>query len=165
MSIEGEGFHSNEAMERIRNEWRCEQGHVWRKDWSETCPYCAKAADAIEIERLQALFEGRWKDAAEAYLKSAGPGRDGTFEFNIKVGIVPLIAAHLAATFKAMGGKNYIQIEVNHDELGPLVLTMQRRLGKLPAVVAAEEKARADAAEAKLEALAAARTPNGGASA
>lgn len=101
-----------------------------------------------EIERLRALVDGRWKDAAEAHLKSAGPSRDGTFEFNIKAGIVPLIAEHLAATFKAAGAENFIEIEVNHDELGPLMLTMRRRFGKMPSTVAAEERARADAAEA-----------------
>jgi hypothetical protein len=45
---------------------------------------------------------------------------DDTFAF---------IAAHLAAQFKAIGTTNYVQIEVNHEELGLLMLTIQRQRG------------------------------------
>ena len=40
------------------------------------------------------------------------------------------ITAHLAAQFKAIGATNYVQIEVNHEELGPLTLTIQRQRGR-----------------------------------
>lgn len=111
-------------------------------------------ADAkLEIAHLRALSEGRWKDAATAYLQSAGPDGEGGFKFDIQCSIVPLIAEHLAASFKAMGGENYVQMEMGHDELGPLVLTIQRKHGDLPAVVAARERERANRAEAALIAL------------
>lgn len=110
-----------------------------------------EAAD--DLEHSKAVAEERWKDAAQLYLRSAGPNGKGAFEFNMHATIMPLIAEHLAETFRGLGGENYVQIEVNHDELGPLVLTMQRRLGELPATIAARERARADAAEAKLAAI------------
>ena len=52
-----------------------------------------------------------------------GLEKDKTFVF---------IAAHLAAQFKAIGATNYAQIEVNHEELGPLTLTIQRQRGRTP---------------------------------
>ena len=91
------------------------------------------AAAMAEIERLQALVEGRFKDAAKGYLRSAGPDGRGGFRFDIQSSIVPLIAEHLAASFKAIGGTNYVQMELTHDELGPLVMTIQRKHGELPA--------------------------------
>ena len=54
-------------------------------------------------------------------LHHAGLEEDKTFVF---------IAAHLAAQFKAIGATNYAQIEVNHEELGPLMLTIQRQRGR-----------------------------------
>ena len=93
-------------------------------------------------EYLQAMLDGRWKDAAVAYLQSAGPDGKGGFQFNIQATIVPLIAEHLAAAFKAQGGKNFVEMEVTHDELGPLVLTMQRRHGELCGKLLAAERAR-----------------------
>lgn len=107
-------------------------------------------ATAAEMERLRALVEFRFKDAAKAYLQSAGPDGKGAFQFDIRAGIVPLIAEHLAASFKAMGGENYVQMEVSHDELGPLMLTIQRKYGELPAAIAAKERERADRAEGAL---------------
>lgn len=106
----------------------------------------------LEIERLRALFDGRWKDAVQLRLKSAGPV-DGMFQFELQAGILPLIAEHLASEFKRAGGENYVSFEINHDELGPLTLTMQRRFGKMPAQVAREANERADALQIELDAL------------
>ena len=90
-----------------------------------------------ENERLQAMVDGDFKKATEIRLREAGPGPDGSFHFDLQATIVPLIVEELAQTFKRMGGENYVSIEVNHDELGPLMLTLQRRLGETPAQKAA----------------------------
>jgi hypothetical protein len=42
----------------------------------------------------------------------------------------PFIAAHLAAQFETIGATDYTQIEVNHEQLGPLTLTLQRQGGR-----------------------------------
>lgn len=106
-----------------------------------------------ENDRLQALVDGRFKDAAEARLVRAGPDADGKFTIDIQSTLVPMIAEHMAVAFKAMGGENYVQFELGHDELGPLVLTLQRKWGELPATIATRERARADKAEAELARL------------
>lgn len=53
-------------------------------------------------------------------------------EFRMKHPIVPLMAEHLAEAFKDAGGVNYVAFDVNCEDIGPLVLTMQRRLGETP---------------------------------
>ena len=74
-----------------------------------------------EIAYLRAIANGKSADAAQIRLHHAGLEEDETFVF---------IAAHLAAQFKAIGATNYIQIEVNHEELGPLTLTIRRQRGR-----------------------------------
>jgi hypothetical protein len=71
-----------------------------------------------EIAYLRAIANGKVADAAQMRLHHAGLEEDKTFVF---------IAAHLAAQFKAIGATNYVQIEANHEELGPLTLTIQRQ--------------------------------------
>ena len=73
-----------------------------------------------EIAYLRAIANGKFADAAQMRLHHAGLEEDKTFVF---------ITAHLAAQFKAIGATNYVQIELNHEELGPLTLTIQRQPG------------------------------------
>jgi hypothetical protein len=73
-----------------------------------------------EIAYLRAIVNGKFADAAQMRLHYAGLEEDKTFVF---------MAAHLAAQFKAIGATNYVQIEVNDEELGPLTLTIQRQRG------------------------------------
>jgi len=73
-----------------------------------------------EIAYLRAIANGKFADAAQMRLHHAGLEEDKTFVF---------ITAKLAAQFKAIGASNYVQIEVNHEELGPLTLTIQRQRG------------------------------------
>jgi hypothetical protein len=73
-----------------------------------------------EIAYLRAIVNGKFADAAQMRLHYAGLEEDTTFVF---------ITAHLAAQFKAIGATNYVRIEVNHEQLGPLTLTIQRQRG------------------------------------
>src|SRR5262245_41296922 len=76
-----------------------------------------------EIAYLRAIANGKFADTAQMRLHHAGLEEDKTFVF---------IAEHLSALLKAIGDTNYIQIEVNHEELGPLTLTIQRQRGRPP---------------------------------
>jgi hypothetical protein len=109
----------------------------------------AKAAELEkERERLAAIVEERFKDTR---LVSAG-GRGEGFGFDLTGGPIPYIAEYLA---QFMGHRedrptaNYSEIEVQHNELGPLTLTMQRRSGKTPHQLRVEADARAESADAK----------------
>ena len=73
-----------------------------------------------EIAYLRAIAKCKFAHAAQMRLHHAGLEEGKTFVF---------IIADLAAQFKAVGATNYIQIEVNHEELGPLTLTIQRQPG------------------------------------
>ncbi|MDU7525138.1 MAG: hypothetical protein E7K72_27860, partial [Roseomonas mucosa] len=61
---------------------------------------------------------------------------------------VPMIAELLGHLLQAQGAENYVAFELDHEELGPLVLLLQRRWGKEPHTIAAELRARLDAAKA-----------------
>jgi ABC-type methionine transport system ATPase subunit len=74
-----------------------------------------------EISYLRAIANGKFADVAQMRLDHAGLEEDKTFVF---------ITAHLAAQFKAIGATNYAQIEVNHEKLGPLTLTIERQRGR-----------------------------------
>lgn len=87
-----------------------------------------------ENERLQAVLDGDFKKSAELSLKRAEyPTADGSLRLDLQATIIPLIAEHLAQIFKMEGGENYLGIEFNHPELGPMMLNIQRRLGETPA--------------------------------
>ena len=53
---------------------------------------------------------------------------------------VAMLAAHLAAYFKAQGGINYVEFSAWNAELGELTFTVQRRDGETPAQQAARWK-------------------------
>ena len=67
--------------------------------------------------------------------------------------ITAYIAAEMGSFFKSAGGQNYVEIRVNHEELGPLVLTMQRAHGKTPHELKAEAVESAKALAGALENL------------
>lgn len=66
---------------------------------------------------------------------------DRGVDFKMRHPIVPIMAEHLAAAFKDAGGVNYVSFEIDTAELGPLLLTMQRRWGETPERQAARYRA------------------------
>ena len=74
-----------------------------------------------EIAYLRAIANYKLADVARMRLHHAGLEEDETFVF---------IAAHLAAQFKVIGASNYARVEVNHEQLGPLTLTIERQSGR-----------------------------------
>lgn len=92
-----------------------------------------------EIERLRALMDGRFKDAR---LLSAAPDGRGAFVLDIKTGLSGVMAENMLAILQGEGAPNFVQVEANHPEAGPLTFTIERRFGRAPAVQLAEAKAR-----------------------
>jgi len=79
-----------------------------------------KNVPALNVEALieeMGVRKSKDKDGYEAWLKS---------EF------VYVMAALLVDLFKAMDGENYVEMSIDHTELGPLVMTLQRKDGKTP---------------------------------
>jgi hypothetical protein len=103
-----------------------------------------------QVAYLQPIAEGRLKEAAQVYLKEAGSEEKGTFDIALRSEIFPIMVEFLASAFKDMGGKNYVSMELQDDELGPLLLTIQRRNGKTPAQVAKEVQDEREQAESLL---------------
>jgi hypothetical protein len=92
-----------------------------------------------EIERLKALLDGRFKDAR---LRSAAPDGKGAFVLDIQTGLSGIMAENMIAILRGEGAPNFVQVEANHPEEGPLTFTIERRWGRAPAVQLAEAKAR-----------------------
>lgn len=106
------------------------------------CRSMERATSSLLAEnaRLQALVDGRFKDEAQMVLKHLELC-DGSFDLAAQAPIVMVMVEHLAEAFKAMGGDNYVCLEMNHDELGPMILSIQRRFGEMPASKAARLEA------------------------
>jgi hypothetical protein len=73
-------------------------------------------------------------------------------QFDFRGGPVPAIANYFAQMFDAGEGKyfNHMEIEFDHPEAGPMVLSAQRRNGETPNQQRLAAQARAEAAEALL---------------
>jgi hypothetical protein len=114
-----------------------------------------RAADALEqadnaIERQAAVME---KDFAKALrLMRAGPEGANAFSFYLQSEFMPIIANLLGASFVDNGGVNFVEMGVNSDATGPLVLTMQRAEGKTPAELLADVRRKYEAEVAALRA-------------
>lgn len=101
------------------------------------CDCCEHAA--VEIERLLALLEKRWKDARLMHL---APNGKGAFEMALKTDLAGLMADHLLSIMEGEGAPNFVQMEVGHPDLGPLTFTIEKRFGRSPAAQLAEAKQR-----------------------
>jgi hypothetical protein len=93
-----------------------------------------------EIERLRLLAEGKLTEAAKMAWAKVEASPSGGYDITVKAPMIELIAETLVQEFKAAGGTNYVEWNLNHEDLGPFTITMQRRDGKTPANVAAEAK-------------------------
>lgn len=111
--------------------------------WEAVRPLVTRVMERArtEMERLRALAEGRFRDAEALRTKSFSMAEGEGTEVSFQGEVVQVVAAGLAAAFKDAGGANYLALELEHEELGPLVLTMQRRWGKEPYKVAGELRA------------------------
>lgn len=58
------------------------------------------------------------------------------FNFKVQHPVVPLLATYLADAFRDAKGINFVSFDIDHPEIGPLQLVMQRRLGATPANLA-----------------------------
>lgn len=92
-----------------------------------------------EIERLNALLDGRFKDAR---LLSAAPDGKGAFVLDIQTGLSGIMAENMLALMQAEGAPNFVQVEAVHPEVGPLTFSIEKRLGRCTAVQLAEAKKR-----------------------
>lgn len=108
------------------------------------CNCCEHAA--MEIARLTALIEKRWKDAR---VLSLGPDGRGAFQLSVQTDLAGLMADHLLAIMQAEGGPNFVQMEVDHPDMGPLTFSIERRLGRSAAEQLREAKLRIEELERK----------------
>jgi hypothetical protein len=101
---------------------------------------CMDAFEGIDTDRIAGKTLGEFL-AGEVRLNKAEPKPDGSFGFTFSGFAIQMMAEAFAEQFKAAGAVNYLELLFQHDELGPLTVTMQRVEGLTPVQkLAAAEK-------------------------
>jgi hypothetical protein len=103
-------------------------------------------------EKAEAILDERWGDLTNLRLQELRMSAENGLHMELKAGIIPMIGSFMAAEFQAHGAVNFVALELDHVDLGPLVLTVQRRHGEQPGKVAFEARMRAERAEAERDA-------------
>jgi hypothetical protein len=111
---------------------------------------CVNAFQGIETDRIAGKTLGEFL-AGEVRLNKAEPKPDGSFGFTFSGFAIQMMAEAFAEQFKAAGAVNYLELLFQHDELGPLTVTMQRVEGLTPVQKLAAAEERAEAAEQRLQ--------------
>ncbi|MBC3253532.1 hypothetical protein H8I91_25020 [Serratia fonticola] len=102
---------------------------------------CVNAFEGIETDRIAGKTLGEFL-AGEVRLNKAEPKQDGSFGFTFSGFAIQMMAEAFAEQFKAAGAVNYLELLFQHDDLGPLTVTMQRVEGLTPTqkLAAAEQR-------------------------
>jgi hypothetical protein len=139
-----------ETLKEDRDEWRgraadrCAEAEKWFRQMGAERER-AEIAEA-EVARLAALSEGRFRDVRLVEFKDGELVLKGTlFEY-----IAEFMAQMLISSRDRSDPANYTETRLEHPELGPLVLTLQRGLGKTPHALRREAEAERDALVAAL---------------
>lgn len=101
---------------------------------SEATQVATLTSELVELraerDRLNALLEGRFTDLRLARFENG--------ELDLRSGLVPVLTEHLAQMLQGdpdaprAEPANYIEMTVQHREMGRLTLTLQRASGKTP---------------------------------
>jgi hypothetical protein len=126
---------------------------VWQ-GMPDRAAVCVAACEGIPTEKLQGKTIAEYV-AGEAYLNGLAPGADG---FNIGLSGIAcqLFASSFAGQFKGSGAMNFLQVNMEHPEMGAFYVTIQRAEGKTPAQLKREAELERDVARAELAQLKAA---------
>jgi DNA-directed RNA polymerase subunit L len=93
------------------------------------------AADTLRAARIGADGQDATEVIQEPELVDLHLDKSG-LEFRMRHPIIVTMANHLADAFKAAGGINFVSFEITHVDLGPMTLTMRRRAGQTPEMLA-----------------------------
>lgn len=99
---------------------------------NERSTACVNAFEGIETDRIKGKTLGEFL-AGEVHLNKAEPKSDGGFGFTFSGFAVQLMAESFADQFRESGAINYLELLFEHNEIGPLTVTMQRVEGLTPA--------------------------------
>jgi hypothetical protein len=89
----------------------------------------------------------------EAYIYGMGPAPEGGLELKLHGMACQLLANAFAGEFVSSGAVNFIEVGMEHDDVGPMTVTIQRVQGKTPGTLRAETMKELAEANAKLETM------------
>ena len=114
---------------------------VTPEEKDERTTACVNAFEGIETEHIAGKSLGEFL-AGEVSLNKSEPNPDGSFGFTLSGFAIQIMAKAFGTQFKSSGAKNYLELLFEHDELGPLTVTMQRVEGLTPVqkLTAAEQR-------------------------
>lgn len=108
--------------------------------------YLDRESELWSLRQLPDLldeYEKLKSDAArhrELTIQSMKYERGEPLEIVASGDLVSIFAHCLAEQFEHDGGVNYVEYTVTHERLGPLILSMRRKLGKEPSELVTELK-------------------------
>lgn len=79
--------------------------------------------------------------------------KDNTMEITMQHPEFAIMTEGLVKYFKECGGVNYVEVGAYHEELGPFVITVQRKHGKTPAQLKTEAETERDKYKAQRDTL------------
>lgn len=129
-----------EQLERDIEKGRQEELAHWQRECGKADVRACKletelAAAREELAAIKRVTEEKPVEVKELVWKN------GILDLTVSHPLSVLLVNEMASLFKSMGAENYVDITLNHRELGPLVLRIQRANGKTPGQVNCELKA------------------------
>lgn len=89
----------------------------------------------------------------QAFMSGMSPDEAGGANIKMNGLACQMMAAAFAGQFKGAGGTNYVEFNFNHEETGPMTITMQRQAGRTPAQLRIDAERQRDELLAALESL------------
>jgi hypothetical protein len=105
---------------------------------------CLAACEGVETEDFRGRTIGEYV-AEQAFLSGMMPAANGV-EIQLSGVACQLLAASFAGQFVGAGAKNYLEVNFQHRQVGPLTVTLQRLEGKTPGALAKEAQGELDSA-------------------
>lgn len=110
---------------------------------------------SISAGWLLGEFLKHYATMEESLIKvQAGEWIEGSKDvFGLKNWGIAIVAKQMGEMFKERNLQHFIELHLENDEIGPLTLTLQRRLGKTPGTLAREFKEEVDRLQLRIDEL------------
>jgi hypothetical protein len=111
---------------------------AWRQANAQRLTACWSAFDGYATEKFAGKSIGDFV-SKEAYLNGMGPAadREGA-QMNLSGIACQMLAGAFAGQFEGSGAVNFLEVNLAHETVGPMSVTIQRVQGKTPGQLRAE---------------------------
>lgn len=121
---------------------------VYNGDDAQRLAACWDAFEGVDTRKIEGKSIVEYV-CNEAYLKGMNPV-DGSLEIGLSGLACQMLAESFAGQFEGSGAVNFLEVNMEHDTLGPFTVTIQRAQGMTPGALRARALTELRAAEAVL---------------